>query len=111
MDQGDTNFKPNKQPKKLGNKPIYEDPTLDPRQKAKMEWVRDTKNVQKSINQDSQTFLNFMARGKDLSKDPLTGVTPQLMTNIKFSDATVQAQSKNITELLLAGQPVYWVDW
>ena len=33
------------------------------------------------------------------------------MTNIKSCYDTVQAQSKNITELLLAGQQVDWVDW
>ena len=36
---------------------------------------------------------------------------PQLMTNIKSCYDTVQAQSKNMTELLLAGQQVDWVDW
>ena len=111
MDQGDTNYKPNKQPNKLPHKPIFADTKLDPRQKAKMDWTRDARSCQTSINSDSQTFLNFMARGKDMAKDPLTGVTPQLITNMKSCYDTVPAQSKNITEHLLAGQQVDWVDW
>ena len=108
MDTGDTNFKPNKVPKRLPKPPPEDDPEMDPQEKAKQEWVKAAKGVQKAINQDSQLFLNFMAKGKVKTKDPMSGVTPQLMTNIKESYESVQAQSKVITELLLEGQEVDW---
>ena len=111
MDTGDSNFKPNKVPKRLPKPPKDEDPDIDPKQKAKQEWVKAVKGVQKAINQDSQLFLNFMAKGKVMTKDPMSGVTPQLMANIKDCYGKVQAQSKVITELLLEGQEVEWEDF
>ena len=48
-------------------------------------------------------FLNFLAKGKVMSKDPMTGVTTHLMNNIKGCYDKVQAQSQIITELLISG--------
>ena len=64
--------------------------------------------MQRNINQDTQTFLNFLAKGKGMSKDPMTGVTPQIMTIMKACYEKVQAQSKVITEVLISGSETEW---
>ena len=67
--------------------------------------------MQRKINQDTQTFLNFLAKGKVMSKDPMTGVTTHLMNNIKGCYDKVQAQSQIITEVLISGTETDWEDF
>jgi hypothetical protein len=67
--------------------------------------------VQRKINQDTQTFLNLLAKGKVMSKDPMTGVTTHLMNNIKRCYDKVQAQSHIITEVLISGAETAWEDF
>jgi hypothetical protein len=110
MDHGDSNFK-SKAPKRLPKPPKEEGTKLEKKQQDKIDWIKDAKTVQRNINQDTQTFLNFLAKGKVMSKDPMTGVTPQLMTNIKGCYDKVQAQSKVITEVLINGTETAWEDF
>ena len=106
MDHGESNFqsKGHKKPKPLKDEGVK----LPQKQQDKIDWTKDAKTMQRNINQDTQTFLNFLAKGKVMSKDPMTGVTPQLMTNIKGCYDKVQAQSKVITEVLISGIETPW---
>jgi hypothetical protein len=84
---------------------------LNQKQQDNSDWTKDAKTVQRNINQDTQTFLNFLAKGKVMSKDPMTGVTTHIMTNIKGCSDKVQAQSKIITEVLISGTETDWEDF
>ena len=43
---------------------------LNQKQQDKSDWTKDAKTVQRKITQDTQTFLNFLAKGKVMIKDP-----------------------------------------
>ena len=69
--------------KKLPKPPKDDVINLNQKQQNNSEWIKDAKTVQRKINQGTQTFLNFLAKGNVMSKDPMTGVTTHLMNNIK----------------------------
>ena len=106
LESGDNNFQHNKMARKVPtSKEEYTH--SDPKLKAKMDWIKATKNAQRAIMQDSQWLLKFMAKQcSTMANDPMSGVSTQLMTNIKECYAKVLAQSQTITELLLEGQYV-----
>ena len=110
MDHGESNFK-SKGQKKLPKPPKDDVIKLNQKQQDKSDWTKDAKTVQRKINQDTQTFLNFLAKGKVMSKDPMTGVTTHLMNNIKGCYDKVQAQSQIITEVLISGTETAWEDF
>jgi hypothetical protein len=110
MDHGDSNFKP-KGHKKLAKPPKDDVIKLNQKQQDNSDWTKDAKTVQRKINQDTQTFLNFLAKRKVTSKDPMTGVTTRLMNNIMGCYDKVQAQSQIITEVLISGTETAWEDF
>ena len=65
----------------------------------------------RKIHQDTQTFLNFLAKGKVMSKDPMIGVTTHLVNNIKGCYDKVHAPSQIITEVLISGTQTDWEDF
>ena len=110
MDHGESNFK-SKGQQKLPKPPKDDVIKLNQKQQDKSEWTNDAKTVQRDINQDTQTFLNFLAKGKVMSKDPMTGVTTHLMKKTQGCYEKVQAQSQFITELLISGTQTGWDDF
>jgi hypothetical protein len=84
---------------------------LNQKQEDNSEWIKDAKTVQRKINQDTQTFLNCLAKGKVMSKDPMTGVTTHLMNTIKGCYDKLQAQPQIITEVLTSGTQIDWDDF
>ena len=71
-----------------------------------MDWIKDTKHVQRATVQDSHVLMEFMATSNTITKDSMSGVSTHLMTNIKECYEKVLAQPQAITELLLQGQDV-----
>ena len=84
---------------------------MNQKQQDNSEWIKDAKTVQRKINQDTQTFLNFLAQGKVMNKGPMTGVTTHLMNNIKWCYDKVHAQSQIITDVLISGTETDWEDF
>jgi hypothetical protein len=110
MEHGESNFKPKVQ-KKLPNPPNDDVIKLNQKQQYKSDWTKAAKTAQKNIDQDTQTVLNFLAKGRVMSKDPMAGVTTHIMNNIKGRYDKVQAQSQIITELLISGTETAWADF
>ena len=69
MEHGESNFK-SKGQKKLPNPPKDDVIKLNQKQQDNSERIKDAKTAQRKIKQDTQTFLNFLAKGKVMSKDP-----------------------------------------
>ena len=84
---------------------------MNQKQQDQSDWTKDANTVQRKINQDTQTFLNLLAKGQVMSKDPMAGVTTHLMTNIKGCYDKVQAPSQIITDVLISGTETDWEDF
>ncbi len=84
----------------------YEGACSDPPLKAKMDWIKAATCVQRSIMQDSQLWLKLIAKCHNMTNDPKSSVTTQLMTNMKECYQHALAQPQTITELLMEGKCV-----
>jgi len=69
LEHGESNFK-SKGQKKLPKPPKDIVIKLNQKQQDKSDWTKDAKTVQRKINQDTQTFLNFFGQGQGHEQGP-----------------------------------------
>jgi hypothetical protein len=84
-------------------KPLPEPKEATPKEKAKMEWQKEVRNLRNNIHKDYCTLFNLKVKATTLVSDKESGVTKELLSSINKAVLDMQTQNEIISEVLVVG--------
>jgi hypothetical protein len=82
-------------------KPLPEPKEATPKEKAKMEWQKEVRNLRNNIHKDYCTLFNLKVKATNLVSDKESGVTKELLSSINKAVQDMQVQNEVISEVLV----------